>query len=148
MFIGTDPWLHISIIKFITDINSLPLKDYFGTFGFHIFSSIIHYFSGMDIFIIPRFFILYTFPVSCLIVYTLFMRIFRNKNLAIFGIFMLVVSSLGFLNMMFQFWPSSLALIQGITLFFLLYIRLESFIKEKTPNNRQIFTGMFFSYIL
>ena len=148
VFIGTDPWMHISIIKFITDIKSLPLSDYFGTFGFHIFGAIIHYFSGVDIFFIPRFFMFYTFPVSCLIVYSLFKRIFRNKNLAIFGIFILVFSSLGFLNMMHQFWPSSLALIQGMTLFFLLYIRLESFIKEKEPSNRQIFSGMFFSYFL
>ena len=55
IFIGTDPWMHISIIKFITDINYLPLTDYFGTFGFHIFGAVIHFFSGMDIFLIPKF---------------------------------------------------------------------------------------------
>lgn len=148
IFIGTDPWMHISIIKFITDINYLPLNDYFGTFGFHIFGAIIHFFSGIDIFLIPKFFVFYTFPISSLIVYILFMRIFRNKNLAIFGIYILVFSSLGFLGMMTQFWPSSLALIQGITLFFLLYIRLQSFIKEKEPSKEQIFSSMFFTYFL
>ncbi|MFX1594340.1 MAG: hypothetical protein ACFFCL_16740, partial [Promethearchaeota archaeon] len=33
IFIGTDPWMHISIIKFITNIHYLPVSDYFGTFG-------------------------------------------------------------------------------------------------------------------
>ena len=148
IFIGTDPWMHISIIKFITDINYLPLDDYFGTFGFHIFGAIIHFFSGLNIILIPRFFIFYTFPVSSLIVYILLMRIFKNKNLAIFGIYILVFSSLGFLNMMHQFWPSSLALIQGTTLFFLLYIRLQSFIQEKEPIKKQIFSSMAFSYFI
>ena len=147
-FVGTDPWMHISIIQFITDINYLPLSDYFGTFGFHVFGAVIHFFSGLDIFLIPRFFVFYTIPISSLLVYTLLMRIFRNKNLAIFGIFVLFFSSLGFLNMMFQFWPSSLALIIGIALFFLLYIRLQSFIQEKLPKKRHILSNMFFSYFL
>lgn len=148
IFIGTDPWMHISVIKFITDINYLPSGDYFGTFGFHIFGALIHFFSGMEIILIPRFFMFYTFPITTLIVYNLFMRIFRNKNLAIFGIFVLGFSSLGFLNLMYQFWPSSLALIQGITLFFLLYTRLQSFTQEKEPHKNQIFSNMYFSYFL
>ncbi len=148
IFIGTDPWMHISVIRFITDINYLPLSDYFGTFGFHIFGALIHFFSGMEIILIPRFFMFYTFPVAVLIVYNLFMRIFRNKSLAIFGIFVLGFSSLGFLNLMLQYWPSSLALIQGITLFFLLYIRLQSFIKEKEPQRTQILSNIFFYYFL
>ena len=148
IFIGTDPWMHISIIKFITDINYLPSSDYFGSFGFHIFGAVIHFFSGLDIFLIPRFFIFYTFPISSLLVYILLMRIFRNKNLAILGIFILVSSSLGFINMMIQFWPSSFAIILGIALFFLLYIRLQSFIQEKEPKKKQIRSSMFFSYSL
>jgi hypothetical protein len=148
IFIGTDPWMHISIIRFITDINSLPLSDYFGTFGFHIFGAVIHFFSGLDIFLIPRFFVFYTFPISSLLVYILLMRIFRNKNLAILGIFILVFSSLGFLNMMFQFWPTSFAIILGITLFFFLYIRLQAFTQEAEPDKRQIFSNMFFSYFI
>jgi hypothetical protein len=148
IFIGTDPWMHISIIKFITDVNYLPLSDYFGTFGFHIFGAVIHFFSGLDILLIPRFFVFYTFSISSLIAYILLMRIFRNKNLAILGIFVLAFSSLGFLNMMFQFWPSSLALILGMTLFFLLYIRLQPFTQEKEPTKKQIFSNLFFSYVL
>ena len=148
VFIGTDPWMHISIIKFITDINSLPLSDYFGTFGFHIFGAVFHFFSGTDVILIPRFFLFYTFFIASLIVYNLFMRIFKNKNLAIFGIYLLGISSLGFLNMMFQFWPSSLALIQGITLFYLLYIRLNSFIQLREPNSKLIFSNIVFSYLL
>ncbi|MCK4287297.1 MAG: hypothetical protein KAX18_13895, partial [Candidatus Lokiarchaeota archaeon] len=148
IFIGTDPWMHISIIKFITDINYLPVSDYFGTFGFHIFGAVIHFFSGLDIFLIPKFFVFYTFSISSLITYILLKRIFRKKNLAILGIFILNISSLGFLNMMYQFWPSSLALILGLTLFFLLYIRLQSFTQEKEPNYNKIFSNMFFSYLL
>ncbi|MFX0021997.1 MAG: hypothetical protein ACFE9S_06700 [Candidatus Hermodarchaeota archaeon] len=148
IFIGTDPWMHISVIKFITDINYLPLGDYFGTYGFHIFGALIHFFSGMEIFLIPRFFVFYTLPITTLVIYNLFMRIFKNKSLAIFGIFVLGFSSLGFLNLMFQYWPSSLALIQGITLFFLLYIRLVSFTKEKEPQKKQVFSNMIFSYVL
>ncbi|MHA2336205.1 MAG: hypothetical protein ACXACX_02830 [Candidatus Hodarchaeales archaeon] len=148
IFIGTDPWMHISIIKFITDLNYLPLSDYFGTFGFHIFGAVIHFFSGLDILLIPKFFVFYTFPISSLVVYILLKRIFKNKNLAIFGIFVLTFSSLGFLNIMFQFWPSSLALILGITSFFLLYIRLKSFTQEKEPENKQIFSNLFFTYLL
>jgi hypothetical protein len=148
IFIGTDPWMHISIIKFITDINYLPPGDYFGTYGFHVFGALIHFFSGMEIILIPRFFIFYTFPITALLVYNIFMRIFKNKNLAIFGIFVLGFSSLGFLNLMFQYWPSSLALIQGTTMFFLLYIRLQSSIKEKEPQWKEIYSNMIFSYFL
>ncbi|MFX1454498.1 MAG: hypothetical protein ACFFDB_03910 [Promethearchaeota archaeon] len=148
IFIGTDPWIHISIIKFITDINYLPLNDYFGTFGFHIFGAVIHYFSGMDFILIPKFFVFYTIPISSLVVYVLLMRIFKNKNLAIFGILVLNFSSLGYLNMMFQFWPSSLALILGITLFFLLYVRLKSFTREIEPEFKQISSKILFSYLI
>ncbi|MFX0001906.1 MAG: hypothetical protein ACFE9C_07585 [Candidatus Hodarchaeota archaeon] len=147
IFIGTDPWMHISIIKYITYIKYLPLDDYFGTFGFHIFGVLIHYFSGVSIVLIPKFFIFYTFPLISLIVYNLFMRIFRIKNLAILGIFILSISSLGFLNILFQFWPTSLALIQGITLFFLLYVRLQPFIQEKEPRRKDIFSDIYFFYI-
>jgi hypothetical protein len=147
-FIGTDPWMHISIINYITDINYLPLSDYFGTFGFHVFGSVIYFFSGLEIILIPKFFVFYTFSISSLIIYNLLIRIFKNKNLAIMGIFILTISSLGFLNMMYQFWPSSLALILGLTLFFLLYIRLESFTQEKEPTNKQILSNLSFSYLL
>ncbi|MFX1391342.1 MAG: hypothetical protein ACFE9Z_14850 [Promethearchaeota archaeon] len=147
-FIGTDPWMHITIIKFITEINYVPVNDYFGTFGFHIFGAVIHFFSGINITLIPKLFTFYVFPITTLIVYNLFMRIFRNKNLAIFGIFILSISSLGFLNIMLQFWPTSLALIQGIFLFFLLYTRIQSFIREEIPNKEQIFAGIFYFYII
>ncbi|MFX0039521.1 MAG: hypothetical protein ACFFCY_02265 [Promethearchaeota archaeon] len=148
IFIGTDPWMHISVIKFITDIHKLPINDYFGTFGFHIFSALIHFFSGMDIILIPRFFIFYALPIAALIIYNLFMRIFKNKSLAILGIYVLGFSSLGFLILMYQFWPSSLALIQGIALFFLLYIRLKSFTQEKEPQKKQIFSNLYITYFL
>ncbi|MFW9819836.1 MAG: hypothetical protein ACFFE5_09520 [Candidatus Thorarchaeota archaeon] len=148
IFVGTDPWMHISVIKFITDINYLPLSDYFGTFGFHVVGALIHFFSGMEIILIPRFFVFYILPLTVLILYNLFMRIFKNKSLAILGIFVLGFSSLGFLNLMFQYWPSSLALVQGITMFFLLYNRLRSFTQEKEPQRKQVFSNLIFSYLL
>ncbi|GAG76496.1 unnamed protein product, partial [marine sediment metagenome] len=49
IFAGTDAWLHISIVKYITKINSVPMNAYFGTLGLHIFGTVIHFFSGLDL---------------------------------------------------------------------------------------------------
>ncbi len=146
-FISTDPWLHISIIKYITEVNYIPLNEYFGSLGFHIFGAVIHFFSGLDIILIPKYFVLYTIPLGSLIVYNLLMRIFRNKNLAIFGVFLLLISSLGFIHLLTQFWPSSLVFIQCLIIFFLLYVRLQTFTRESIPKKEVIRTNMLFSYI-
>ena len=138
IFVGTDGWMHISIIKYITITHTLPITDYFGAHGIHVFGAVIQYFSGIDIILIPRYFIFYTFPVSALIAYVLFKRIFRSKNIALFGVYILIFSSLGFSNMMYQFWPSSIVLIQGLFIFFLLYTRIQYFVKEVAPSLRQV----------
>lgn len=138
IFVGTDGWLHISIIKYITITHTLPINDYFGTYGIHVFGAVIQYFSGIDIILIPRYFIFYTFPISALVVYVLFKRIFKSKNVALFGVYILIFSSLGFSNMMYQFWPSSIVLIQGLLIFFLLYTRIQNFVKEAPPSLRQV----------
>ncbi len=145
-FAGTDPWLHISIIKYITKVRTIPINEYYGALGLHIYGAVIHFFSGLDIILIPKYFVFFTFPVSSLIVYNLLMRIFKNKDLAIFGVFLLVFSSLGFSYMMIQFWPSSIALIQGLMIFFVLYVRLQKFTKEKLPNKEDLLSNMLFSY--
>jgi len=144
---GTDAWLHISIVKYITKINYVPMNSYFGTLGLHIFGAVIHFFSGLDLILLPKYFGFYTIPLSSLIVYNLLMRIFKNKNLAIFGVFLLV-SSFGFSwFMMVQFWPSGIALIQGLVIFFILYVRLQGLIKEQIPKKEEIFSNILFSYI-
>ena len=148
IFAGTDAWLHISIVKYITKINYVPMNAYFGTLGLHIFGAVIHFFSGLDLILLPKYFCFYTIPLSSLIVYNLLMRIFKNKNLALFGVFLLD-SSFGFSwFMMVQFWPSSIALIQGLVIFFILYVRLQGFIKEQIPKKEKIFSHISFSYIL
>ena len=92
---GTDAWLHISIVKYITKINYVPMNSYFGTTGLHIFGAVIHFFSGLDLILLPKYFCFYTIPLSSLIIYNLLVRIFKNKNLANFGVFLLF-SSFGF----------------------------------------------------
>ncbi len=147
LFIGTDPWLHISIIKQISVVNYLPVNEYTGSFGLHIFGAVIHMFSGLDIVLIPRYFIFYTFPVSSLIVYNLFRRIFKNKNLALLGVYILNFSSLGFIILMYQFWPTSIAYIQGIFIFYLLYIRYKRFIQFERPTIEMLKADLLFSHI-
>ena len=147
-FGGTDPWLHALNSRIITDINYLPLESYHGTLGLNIFGAVIYFFSGINHLLIPRYFIFYTFFVSALIFYNILMRIFRNKNLAIFGVFLLEFSSLGFSTMMLQYWPSGSALIKSLAIFFLLYVRLQDFVQPERPSNNLIFKDVVFFYIL
>ena len=147
-FFGTDPWLHIFIIKSIVKMKFLPLEEYYGSVGLPIFGAVIHFFSGVDFILIPKFFIFYTIPVSALVFYNLLMRIFKNKNLAIFGVFILEFSGLGFAYMMYQFWPSHLVIIQSLTIFLLLYIRLQKFIQLERPTRSIILSDMAFYYVL
>ena len=147
LFVGTDSWLHISIIKQISVVNYLPVKEYTGSMGLHIFGAVIHMFSGLDIILIPRYFIFYTFPVSSLIVYNLFRRIFKNKNLALLGVYILNFSSLGFIILMYQFWPTSIAYIQGIFIFYLLYIRYKRYIQFERPTTELLKADLLFSHI-
>ncbi len=146
-FFGLDPWLHISIVRYITETYQLPAGDYFGAMGLHIFSVVFHYFSGISAINIPRASLFYTFPVSSLIVYCLLKRVFKRKNFAIFGVYLLTFSSLGFSNLMYQYWPSGLTYIQGLMIFLLLFIRLQAFIKERPPNRKDIFVDIFKTYI-
>lgn len=147
-FFGTDPWLHIFIIKSIVKMKFLPLEEYYGSVGLPIFGAVIHFFSGVDFILIPKFFIFYTIPVSALVFYNILARIFKNKNMAIFGVFMLEFSGLGFAYMMYQFWPSHLVIIQLLTVFLLLYTRLEKFVKIQRPSKTIVLSNMAFSYIL
>jgi hypothetical protein len=147
IFGGTDPWYHIFIIKVIATSNSLPLNEYFGAMGFHIIGALFHLFSGIDFIFIPNLSLLFTVPVTSLIIYNILRRIFSNKSLAIFGVYILLISSLGFINLTFQYWPSNLVFIQGLTIFFLLYARLSNFIKKEKPSWSTVLTGLPFTYI-
>ncbi len=146
-FVGLDPWLHISIIRSITETYQLPAGEYYGAMGLHIFSVVFHYFSGISAINIPRVSLFYTFPVSSLIVYCLLKRVFKYKNFAIFGVYLLTFSSLGFSHLMYQYWPSGLTYIQELMIFLLLFIRLQAFIKESPPNREDIFVDIFKTYI-
>jgi len=147
IFGGTDPWYHILIIRIIVNANSLPLNEYFGAMGFHIIGAVFHLFSGIELLLIPNSFILFTIPLTSLIVYNIIMRVFSNKSLAIFGIFILLITTLGFINLTFQYWPSSMVFIQGLTIFFLLYVRLRDFIKEERPSWKIILSNLPFTYL-
>lgn len=146
VFFGTDAWLHIYIIKSITEINYLPLTEYHQTLGVHLYYSVFAFFSGIDVFLIPKYFVFFSFGISALIFFNLLKRIFKNTNIAIFGVFLLEFISLGFSYMMFQFWPSGLSLILSLFLFFLLYVRFQEFIKEEKPENKVIISRMSFYY--
>jgi len=147
IFGGTDPWYHLLIIRIIVNANSLPLNEYFGAMGFHIFGAVFHLFSGIELLLIPNSFVLFTIPLTSLIVYNIIMRIFSNKSLAIFGIFILLITTLGFINLTFQYWPSSIVFIQGLTIFFLLYVRLRNFIKVERPSWKRILSNLPFTYL-
>ncbi|MFX1445530.1 MAG: hypothetical protein ACFFHV_19100, partial [Promethearchaeota archaeon] len=45
-FFGTDPFLHIFIIKIIVRDRYLPLEEYYGSVGLPIFGAVIYFFSG------------------------------------------------------------------------------------------------------
>ncbi len=147
IFGGTDPWYHILIIRIIVNANSLPLNQYFGAMGFHIIGAVFHLFSGIELLLIPNSFVLFTIPLTSLIVYNIIMRIFSNKSLAIFGIFILLITTLGFINLTFQYWPSSIVFIQGLTIFFLLYVRLRNYIKVERPSWKKILANLPFTYL-
>ncbi|MBN1217199.1 MAG: hypothetical protein JXA99_17395 [Candidatus Lokiarchaeota archaeon] len=148
IFLGTDSWLHVSIIRFITEKNMIPHNEYFGAMGLHIYSAVFHFFSGIDILLIPKFYVFYTFPISAMILYIILKRIFNNQNLAIFGVFILEFSSLGFGNIMHLFWPESLAVLQLLTIFFILYLRIKEFTELKTIKKENIFKNLVISYTL
>lgn len=146
-FYGTDAIYHVFMTKIINEVNYLPLDQYYGALGLHLFTALIHFFSGIDQLILAKYFSFYTFFVSGLIIYNILMRIFKNRNLAILGVFLIEFTSLGFSYIMYQFWPTSLATIQSLSIFFLLYSRLENLIKEKPPKKRKIFSNLAFTYI-
>jgi len=147
-FMGTDPWYHIFLVEYININKTLPLDFYFENLGLHIFTLIIHYFTNLDIFLIPRFFVFFTFFIGALIIYTLLRRIFKNRNLAIMGVFLIEISFLGFSFLQYQFWPTSLATLQCLTIFYILYRRAESFIRYDPPGNKAFRKDLMLSYIL
>ncbi len=147
-FAGTDPWKHIFNSKIITEFNFLPLENYEGGMGLNIIEAVITFFSGVDHILIPRYFLFYTIFLSGLICYNISMRIFKNQNLTLFGIFILEFSSLGFSIMMIQYWPSGLTLIMCLMVFFLLYIRIQNLIQLERPEKSTIFKDIYFTYTL
>lgn len=146
-FLGTDPWYHIFIVKYIEINKNLPLEFYFENLGLHIFTLVIHYFTNVDIFLIPRFFIFFTFSFGALIVYNFLKTIFNEQNLALFGVFLIEISFLGFSFIQYQFWPTSLAMFQCLVIFYLLYRRQERFIKAEHPSSGDLKSDIIFTYL-
>jgi hypothetical protein len=148
IFLGTDPWYHISVITMISRYKILPINEYFGSMGLHIIGAVLHFFTGLEVILIPKFYVFYTFPISSLLVYIILKRIFKNQNLAIFGVFMLNFSALGFSYIMTIFSPSSISVIQGMMIFFLLYVRFQNFIKKERPYKKDILSSLLYNYCL
>jgi hypothetical protein len=146
-FYGTDAMYHIFMAKVINNINYLPVDQYFGALGLHLFAALIHFYTGINHLLLAQYFSFYTFFVSGLLIYNILRRIFKNRNLAILGVFLVEITSLGFSNTMYQFWPTSLASIQSLYILFLLYVRLEDFIKEEPPTKKEIFSNLTFTYV-
>ena len=147
-FFGTDAWLHIHIIKKLISLEQIPFGDYHNTVGLHIYGAVIQLFSKMGFLMIPRYFVFFTFSISALIFYAILKRIFKKKDLAIFGVFLLEFSSLGFPYMMYQFWPSGLAFIQSLMIFFLLITRFPKFLNPKRPEKSKIISNIKLYYPL
>ncbi len=147
-FYGTDAMYHVFLIDWISKLNFLPVIQYFGSLGLHIFGAVIHFFSNIDVILIGRYFLFYTYFVSALIFYNILMRIFKNRNIAILGIFLLESSSLGFSAIMYEFWPTNIATILSLEIFFLLYVRLKNLIKPIRPDKASIFSNIIFMYII
>lgn len=147
-FYGTDPWYHLYITKLITENHFLAFTEYLGAMGIHIFGATIYFFSNIELILIPRYFVFYTYLLSGLILYNLFMKVIKNKNLAIFGVFFIESTLLGFYDIMLLYWPSSLAAIIGFQIFSLLYDRLKNFVKPEKPDKKEIFSNFLFIYFL
>lgn len=147
-FYGTDPWYHLYITKLITENHFLAFTEYLGAMGIHIFGATIYFFSNIELILLPRYFVFYTYPLSGLILYNLFMKVFKNKNLAIFGVFFIESTLLGFYEMMLLYWPTSLAVILGLQMFSLLYSRLKNFVKPEKPDKKKILSNFLFTYVL
>ncbi|MFX1385416.1 MAG: hypothetical protein ACFFBP_23610 [Promethearchaeota archaeon] len=147
-FFGRDGWYHIYLIKIISNYGILPLEEYFSAVGLQLFGAVIHFFSGSEPIYIARYFPFYTFFVSALIYYNILKKVFRNKNIIIFGVFLLESSSIGFMYTMYQFWPTNLTSIICLMIFYLLYVRLLDLIKLERPSNKAILNNIWFSYIL
>jgi len=147
-FYGTDAMYHVFMMNMITKLNYLPTNQYFGALGLHIFGAVINFFSNINVILIGKYFLFYTYFVSALIFYNILKRIFKNQNIAIFGVFLLESSSLGFSVMMYEFWPTSLATILSLEIFFLLYVRLQNFIKLERPDKKNVLSNISFNYAL
>ena len=145
-FSGSDPWLHIAIIKVITQMNYLPLENYYGCLGLHIFGTLLHYFSGISHIIIPSLYIFISLPLSSLIIYLFFQNVFSNQNLIIFGTFLASFTSLGFGGIMQVFWPESIAVLQCLLIFHLLYRRLDKYIVIGDFEFKKVLSSMGFTY--
>ncbi|TFF96103.1 MAG: hypothetical protein EU547_06795 [Promethearchaeota archaeon] len=147
-FTNSDSWLHVTIIKIIDIKGYLPTQDYYNAMGIHIYSTVYYFFSNVNIFMIPRYFTTYSIFLSGVLLYIIFKKIFKNTNLAVFGVFLLEFSSLGFIRIVNSFWPETLAVLQSLMILYLLYSRGQKFVEFDHVSIEEIKKNLLFSYIL
>ncbi|MBD3201954.1 MAG: hypothetical protein GF316_18200 [Candidatus Lokiarchaeota archaeon] len=148
VFHSLDSLYHITIIKVIDTRKQLPLDDYFGSMGLHIIGIVFHYFSGVDFLEIPKFYVFYSIPIFSVILYILLKKIFKNKNIAIFGVFFIEGGSVIIIRTMNIFWPTGLTLCQMLFILYLLYSRAEKFIEKDTIEMSDITQNIMLTYPL
>lgn len=147
-FSGLDPWYHITLAKIIGTGKYLPLNDYFGALGAHIIGAIIHYFSGIDFILIPRYFWVYTLPLYSITLYFFIKKIFKNKNIAILGVFFIEGCSVILIGKFNEFWPTGLAFFQMLFIFYMLYSRAEKFLEKEYISLNDVSQNLPFYYVL
>ncbi|MBD3227951.1 MAG: hypothetical protein GF329_07155 [Candidatus Lokiarchaeota archaeon] len=147
-FSGLDPWYHITLAKIISTGKFLPLNDYFGALGAHIIGAIIHYFSGIDFILIPRYFWLYTLPLYSITLYFFIKKIFKNKNIAILGVFFIEGCSVILIGKFNEFWPTGLAFFQMLFIFYMLYSRGERLLEKEYVSLNDVSRQLPFYYAL
>ncbi|MBD3201165.1 MAG: hypothetical protein GF316_14205 [Candidatus Lokiarchaeota archaeon] len=148
VFHSLDSLYHITIIKVIDTRKQLPLDDYFGSMGLHILGIAFHYFSGVDFLEIPKFYVFYSIPIFSVILFILLKKAFKNKNVAIFGVFFIEGGSVIIIRTMNIFWPTGLTLCQMLFIFYLLYSRAEKFIEKDTIEMSDIMKNIRLTYPL
>jgi len=147
-FSGLDPWYHITLAKIISTGKYLPLNDYFGALGAHIIGAIIHYFSGIDFVLIPRYFWVYTLPLYSITLYFFIKKIFKNKNIAILGVFFIEGCSVILIGKFNEFWPTGLAFFQMLFIFYMLYSRGERHLEKEYVSFYEVSQQLPFYYTL
>lgn len=147
-FSALDAWHHITLVKIISTNNYLPLENYYGSMGIHIFGVVFHYFSGLDFIFLPKYYIFYSIPLFSVIIYVFVKKVFKNKSIAIFGVFFIESGSVFLIRILNEFWPTSLVICQMMFIFYILYLRVEKLLEKKYVTFRDTKKNMSLYYFI